>query len=995
MTDTFLSIRTGESDCPSLLAGDEQRATAGLERLQERINRADPEIGERFRDWLDPASGSAPARNFLAALFGNSPFLTESLLADLPFAAELFTQGPQASLADTREKLNSDVAEAAAASAFPARLMTVLRQARRRAALSIAVGDLLAVWPESEGVKHLSDFADLAVDLAATALVDRAARSGRLPVAEGGIRRSGWIILALGKHGGRELNYSSDIDLVILYDAERTGGSARDLHPVYVRLTQDLVKLMQERTADGYVCRMDLRLRPDPSSTPVALSVEAAETYYESMGQNWERAAFIKARPIAGDIEAGHAFLRRLQPFIWRRNLDFASIQDIHSIKRQIQSHRGGARIDLNGHNLKLGRGGIREIEFFAQTQQLIWGGREPALRVPDTISALKALEAAGRIDHETVEAMTRDYWFLRTAEHRIQMINDNQTHSLPDNPADRARLSGFLGYDQPADFDRELVAVLNDVAERYADLFEDQPSLSGPGNLVFTGTEPDPGTVATLQGLGFDDAEGAVAIIQRWHRGRYHATRSERARQLLTELMPMLIQKMSETPDPGEALRRLDRFLGQLPAGVQFFSLLCAHPELLDLIAEIMGTAPELAETLGRRPSLFDAVLDQSFFDPPEDRATLQDQLNEALAEARDVEDVLDIVRRFAHDHRFRLGVQILRHLLPSRASGPALADLAEAVIAALLPAVSDAFAERHGRVPGGGVAVLALGRLGSRQMSFASDLDLILIYDAPADAKQSDGPQPLGVGAYFTRLCQRLLTALTALTAEGRLYEVDMRLRPSGRKGPLATHLDSFRLYHAESAWTWERMALTRARIVAGPPDLAAAITETVRQTLTTPRDRTELMQEVADMRRRIAAEHGETAPWRVKYRAGGLIDIEFIAQALMLKHAPEEPRVLAANMREALDRLAEHGALPPEARDDLQQALDLWRGIQDFLRVTVGDDFDEAKAPAGLKSALAKTGGAVDFAALERDMTAAAGRTRAWFEKLIGSVDGEPPG
>ena len=584
------------------------------------------------------------------------------------------------------------------------------------------------------------------------------------------------------------------------------------------------MRILDERTGDGYVFRTDLRLRPDPRSTPLAISVPAALTYYETVGQNWERAALIKARPVAGDLIAARHFLAELQPFVWRKNLDFAAIEDIHSIKRQIQAHKGGGRIAVEGHDIKTGRGGIREIEFFAQTQQLIWGGRMRALRVGPTCAALRALAATGRIDAAACDALIDHYRFLRRVEHRLQMVEDAQTHRLPSDRAGIARLAVFLGYKDPDGFVAELRARLGAVEKHYAELFEEAPSLAGPGNLVFTGTEDDPETLATLARLGFAEPAQVAAMVRGWHHGRIRATRSQRAREILTEFVPELLRVFGGTAHPDTAILRFDRFLSQLPAGVQLFSLFHANPGLFSLVADIMAEAPLLAESLAHRPALLDAVLTAEFSARLPGRDGLADDLAALLSGARGFEDMLDLLRRWTNERRFQVGVQLLRRTIDGNEAGAALADIADAGLAALLPAVAADFARAHGEVPGGAFAIVAMGRLGSREMTLASDLDLILIYDAPDDVRRAPtGPRPLAVSAYYARLSQRLISAMTAPTAEGRLYEVDMRLRPSGESGPIASSLAAFAQYQREAAWTWEHMALTRARPIAGDPALA----------------------------------------------------------------------------------------------------------------------------------------------------------------------------
>jgi len=581
---------------------------------------------------------------------------------------------------------------------------------------------------------------------------------------------------------------------------------------------------------------------------------------------------------------------------------------------------------------------------------------------------------------------MTQAYRFLRRVEHRLQMAEDQQVHALPGDLAGLARLATFLGYPSAESFSADLLHHLGTVEAHYAHLFEEAPSLSGPGNLVFTGSEDDPETLSTLRGLGFADPSAVAAIVRGWHHGRYRSMRSARARELMTELIPSLLAAFGRTSNPDTAVLRFDQFMERLPAGVQLLSLFYANPNLLDIVAEIMGGVPRLAEQLARRPSLLDGVLGAEFFDPMPARPVLAAELGRLLDGARDTEDLLDLARRWAHDKRFQICAQILRGLLDGATAGAAFADVAESVIAELLPRVATEHARSHGVVPGGEMTVLGLGKLGGREMTVTSDLDLILIYDAPDSVETSNGPKPLPVSTYYMRLWQRMVNALTALTPEGLLYEVDMRLRPSGTKGPLATSFTAFRRYHAESAWTWEHMALTRARPVAGSTELADRAMAEIRRVLTRPRDADHLVVDVADMRRRIADQHRRPPIWDAKHRRGGLIDIEFIAQYLQLRWAHQCPEVLRQNSGAALVALGRAGVLDTGAAEELDRALAFWRNVQGLLKLTVEEPFDEGAAPPALRAILARGAGAIDFDRLKSDMSAAAAQVRTYYSKLV---------
>jgi len=937
---------------------------------------------ERLRD-LGHGDGDRPPDALLAALFGNSPYLSEIALSEPKFLADLWREGADATV-------GREMARIAALPPEPEPLAVALRRAKRRIALSVAVADIAGDWPLARVTRALSEFADLAIGRLLDAILLDMERSGQLKLG-GDARTAGVTILGMGKLGAFELNYSSDIDLIVLYDREAPAIAQDDgIGAKLVRATRRLVQLLSDRTADGYIFRTDLRLRPDPGSTPLAISVQAAETYYESVGQNWERAAMIKARPVAGDPAVGAVFMESLRPYIWRKHLDFAAINDIHSIKRQIDAFRGTGEIKVLGHNVKLGRGGIREIEFFAQTQQLIFGGRHPTLRRRGTIEALNALCDAGMIARTVVADLARAYDFLRRLEHRLQMIDDAQTHTLPDTEEGVDAVATFMGYDDPQAFRADFLATLRGVEGHYARLFEEAPSLAGPGgNLVFTGTDRDPDTLKTLAGLGYREAERAWDVASRWHHGRYRSTHTVRARELLTELMPAILKALGDSADPDQALLRFDALLASMPAGIQIFSLFKVNPPLLELVATIMGSAPRIAKHLGRRPVLLDGVLTRDYFGALPDRAALAADLSRALDLAEDEQDILDISRRWTNDQRFRVGVQQLAGTLSPELAGAAYSDIAEAVLGELPARIQRIFADQHGQIAGAEFAVVALGRLGSREMTASSDLDLIFIYEVPEGAEQSDGDRPLSPAHYYARLGQRIVGALSSPTNEGTLYEVDMRLRPSGNKGPLATSLGAFETYQRESAWTWEHLALARARVVSGPPLLAARIDAAIATALSRPRGREALLRDVAEMRARLAEHRPSKSLWDFKLLRGGFFDIEFAARYLMLLHADAKPFLLARHVVDTLVLLRDARILAPESAATLIEAYRLWSSLQGLMRLALEEQdeaFDEAKAPEGLRRLLAKAGGVDRFELLRDKVQATADAAYKVYAEII---------
>jgi glutamate-ammonia-ligase adenylyltransferase len=753
-----------------------------------------------------------------------------------------------------------------------------LRQARRRLALRVAIGDLSGEFDLTAVTHRLSDFADRALDLAIrTAILERT------PEAE----PQGFVAIALGKQGSRELNYSSDIDPIFLFDPARLPTRARE-EPIdaAVRIGKRVVELLQAPDGDGYVLRVDLRLRPSPEATPIALPVGAAIAYYESQALPWERAAFIRARAAAGDLPLGSAFLDAIRPFIWRRSLDFGAIGEIVAITQRIRDHYSQGQALGPGYDLKRGRGGIREIEFFAQIHQLIHGGRDPALRVPDTRAALAALAAAGRIDPAEAAALTDAYVALRTAEHRVQMIEDRQTHALPAGEAlDRlARLDGREDGVALIDHLRPHISRVAAIFDRLA--APTTPNLSTHHEALSR----------HLADAGFADPATAAGRIAAWRAARYPALRSTAAQTALEAVLPGLVSALADAPVPEAALLRLDRLLERLPSAINIFRLLEARPALAVLLAQLLSHAPTLADELARRPDLLDGLIDSSAFDRLPEVAALANEMR--LGErGADFQARLDHVRRVVADRRFALGAQVIAAVADPLEVAAGYSRVAEAAIEVLASATIDEFSRAHGRVPGSEFVILALGRLGGGALTHASDLDLIYLFTGDFNA-ESDGPKPLGATLYYNRLAQRVTAALSVPTAAGPLYPIDTRLRPSGTQGPLVVNVDSFARYQRESAWTWEHMALARARPVFGSPAARAALAEIIHAVLAGDRPKREVIADAVAMRAEMAAHKPPQGPFDAKLLPGGLVDLEFTVHVAQLtRHAGFDPDLARA--------------------------------------------------------------------------------------------------
>jgi len=957
-----------------------------------------PDARRRVAEWLDAIADDAAASALAALLAENATLATliESLTESSPFLWRLASGDPRRLLrllsCDPEPYLAGLLAEssaAVAASADDEQAMHLLRRLKQEAALLIALLDIGGVWEVTRITRALTQVADHAVAAGVRLVLASAAADGKLEPRDPARpeQGSGYFVLAMGKMGAFELNFSSDIDLIVFFDPSAAALSA-DLEPapLFVRLTRRLAKLLQARTPDGYVFRVDLRLRPDPASTQIAMSTVSALGYYESVGQNWERAALIKARPCAGDIPAGEAFLRELLPFIWRKYLDYAAIADIHAMKRQIHAYRGHDEIAVEGHNIKLGRGGIREIEFFVQTQQLIAGGRHPELRGRQTLTILAQLGGGGWIGADAARDLARAYLFLRSVEHRLQMIADEQTHTLPAQADRLLQLAHFLGYSDRDAFADALVGHLRNVQHHYGALFEDAlPSPDRPA-LKFPRDVDDTATLDKLTEMGFRHAQAASAAIRQWLSGTYPALKGEFARNHLVDLVPVLIENFSRTDAPDSTLIAFDRFLAGLHGGARLISLLLRNPDLIGLLSLTLGAAPRLAGIVALYPQAMDGLIDPTFFGALPDEAKLQAGLARTLEQSGSYEDLLDRVRLFGQEHMVLIGARILTGTLSAEQAGEAFARLADVLIQALHRIVEDAFAATHGRISGQTSAILALGKLGGREMTAGSDLDLILIYDFDHETAESDGARPLPATQYFSRITQRLVSALSAPTNFGSLYKVDLRLRPSGRSGPVATRIGRFKEYQESEAWTWEHMALTRARVVSGPPQFARRIEAVIREVLCGERERTLIADDSFEMRQAIAAEKGDADPWDLKYVSGGLVDLEFTAQYLQLVHASAHPDILDPSTIRVLDNAWRLGVLSDEDADILRPAARLYHNLTQILRLCLAGPFEPKSAWPELLALLVRAADVPDFATLEAHLAETQTKVRASFSRIL---------
>jgi glutamate-ammonia-ligase adenylyltransferase len=835
-----------------------------------------------------------------------------------------------------------------------------LRIERRRVALLVALGDLSGAYDLRRVTGLLSDFADHALDTAIGAAIEE--RTPGSPV-------QGFTAIALGKQGSRELNYSSDIDPILLFDRATLPHREREtLDEAAIKIARRATELLQARDGDGYVLRVDLRLRPAPEASPVALPVGAAISYYESQALPWERAAFIRARAAAGDLSLGRRFLVAIRPFVWRRALDYGAVAEIRQISGRIRDHYAQGQAFGPGYDLKRGRGGIREAEFFAQVHQLIHGGRDRALRAPATLEALAVLAESGWIAPEQAATLSEGYTLFRTIEHRLQMVDDRQTHSLPDGQEALDNVARLHGLEDGG----ALLALLAPRVEAVAAVYDtlgdtDRPAVPGDAQLL----------QVRLRELGFDPADQATRRIADWRTGRYPALRSPAARTALEAALPGMLASLATASDPYQALIRLDGMLGRLPSAINLFRLLEAQPALARLLSAILCHAPTLAETLARRATLLDGLMDASALEPVGEVAELAAEMAPRERGAS-YEAALDHVRAVVGEKRFALGAQIIAGTSDPLTVAAGYARVADAAIETLVAATVAEFAGQHGRVPDSELVIVALGRLGGGLLTHASDLDLVYLFTGDYRA-ESDGPKPLGAVLYYNRLAQRVSAALSVPTASGPLYEIDTRLRPSGAQGPLVVSLEGFARYQRESAWTWEHMALTRARPVFGSDAARGQVGGIIRAVLEGDRPERDIVAEAREMRAEMARHKPGGGPLDVKLAPGGLVDLEFAVHVVQLVHRtgfhPGLPAATAA--------LEAAGLLPPgmvEAHALLTRALVTMRLVAP----------DAQLPPPASRALVARALGQADWDSAVASLDAARQRVAAAWAAVSGAED-----
>jgi glutamate-ammonia-ligase adenylyltransferase len=872
------------------------------------------------------------------AIFGNSPFLSEIIIRNAQFYISLFESGFERSFKELMSEVKNFVAEDEES------LMRFLREKRNKTSLLIAIAEITELWNIEETTQKLSEFADLVVNKTCEYILLDAhnkqvieLKDPKKPFAD-----SGLVVISLGKLGSNELNYSSDIDLAIYYEDDKLQYKGRKtLAQFYIELAQALTKILSERTKDGYVFRVDMRLRPDPGANPLAVSLAKAEKYYFTVGQNWERAAFTRYRFICGDENSGKIFSDFMGRNVWRISLDFETIEDIHSIKRQIDTRQGLHPDNLYGYNVKLGKGGIREVEFFCQTQQLIWGGRKPKLRFGKITDALYALAKEGEIKQKVADEMEDAYLFFRMVEHRLQMVNDEQTHTLPESKEEMESIAIFCGFKNSKEFLKVLHSKMSNVRKNYSKLFETSPSLASElpeasGSLIFTGTENHPDTLDTLGKMGFADPGRVSDIVRGWHHGRYEVTQKKRARAELTKLMPHLFVAFAKSPNPDTAFSHFDEFLSKLPETSQIFSLLYIKPNVLELLAEVFGGYPEIASTLSKNPHLIEYVIEPDFHKNLPGPGALHKELGNKIKNIKNDEGkLLEVISSWANERKFRIGVQLINNNITTEKIFLNLTSIAEVVLRTVIEIAKRSIEKEYGKIEGGKFGVLCFGKFGSKELTFSSDLDIIFVYDFKKE------PKNISVSSYYIKLARKIVALLSSVTSAGSLYEADTRLRPAGESGPLATYIKSLEEYYTpqkeSSAWIYEYMALTRARSISLNDAFEKDLQKLVKEKLKYKWDEAVLLKEAKYIHEKYSRYKKVKNILDIKNSEGGLFDLEFLIRFLQLKNLGKYPQIYGYSTSATIEKLHKVMAITAGEYKTIKSAYATYKDVQNILRIT----------------------------------------------------------
>ncbi len=905
-------------------------------------------------------------RQQLLALLGGSPFLSTLLCRGPIFFTQLFIQG-EIDQAVGEEQMLTELRELIPISTPTEECDCLLRCYKARQFLRIGGRDLCGLADLEEVTAELSALAAASLQVAYDFCSCRLQQEYGQPLEEDG-RTAEYTILGMGKLGGRELNFSSDIDLIYCYSTMRgqTSGGSRgeqiELRRYFIKLSEMITRALNQPTAEGFVFRVDTRLRPDGNSGDLAISLNAAETYYESWGQSWERAAMIKARPVAGSIALGEELLARLEPFVYRRYLDFGMIEDIMLMKQKIDA--GLNRTREGELNLKLGRGGIREIEFFIQAQQLVNGGKNRLLRERNSLKALTLLGEQGLVNPSEVEAMQQAYRFLRSVEHRIQIVQERQTHSLPTRDEELLALARRCGFDGRDEFSQFLEAQRDVVSRAYRDLFHSMEPLetTRPEVSLIFDPEADPDLVKDLlEEKGFSNPDAAYASLHTLHGDQPERRLSERGRRYLEQLAPLLLSELLDSPNPDQALNNLEAFLNRLRSRTSFFALLAENPEIVKLLVALFGSSQMLSRIFIQRPELLDTMVSRACAISIKPQQQMAYELSAQMDITDSYEEKLEILRRFRNEEFLRIALNDLHGELGQSEITTQLSWLAEVCLeqaiqmarCELIPRFGLPFLEGE---PEREVAfaVIGMGKLGGFELNYHSDLDIIFIHEGagttrPVDGTDAERFRQLNSQEYFARLAQRIISALTLVTREGIAYKIDTELRPSGNQGPLVTGLDAFETYHRESAQPWERQSMTRARMICGPEEFLRRC-QTLIKELTFGRELPDnLAAEICRLRQRMEKEIARENRDRINIKTGrgGMVDVEFLTQYLQLVHGCDYPQLHCQNTLLLLKEMIALQLLDTTDGGILLEGYKALRRLENKLRLLYDQSMNELSA------------------------------------------------
>jgi len=903
-------------------------------------------VGEELAAALEAEEPSLDA--WLRAL-GASQFVFRELRRYPELVRDLLTDPAWLGEDWSGEAVHRQVAEAVSGCPDRDAFMGALRRARNWQLVRIAFRDL-AGWSDfAATARETTALAEAAVEAAlGFAWAELGARFGTPRTASG--EAATFTVLGMGKLGGGELNFSSDIDLIFAYTAEGETDGPRSLANAnfFTRLGRQTVQALSESTADGFVYRVDMRLRPQGDSGPLAQPVDAMEQYYQVHGREWERYALVKARPIAGDRDQGERFLADLRPFIFRRFLDFGAVEAVRDLKVQIQRQVESRRYR---DHLKLGRGGIREIEFIVQAFQLLHGGRQKALRQRPTLTVLGTLQEEELLPERDVAHLREAYLFLRRVENRVQMAEDQQTHTLPQDPDALAALATTMDFPDPEAFLEALDEHRDRVQEAFDQTFAAPQTThpeSDPLERLWGGNLETGEAEGVLTDHGYLRPGEALETVAALRGAPFLQRLTRRGRERLDRLMPLVIGAAGKTPSPATTLARTAELLEAIGGRSTYFALLAENPVALSQVVRLCGGSPFLARFLGKHPMLLDEILDPQDLYACRIRSSRRAALERELETAEDLEDRLNALRRFKNIEVLHLAARDLQGMAGLEEVSRGLTEVAELGLEQALDLAWEELTARFGapmytedgQRREAGFLIVGMGKLGGGELGYGSDLDLLFLHDSRgADQHTAGGPrgESLDNGRFFARLGQRLIHFITTLTVEGALYSIDMRLRPGGKSGPLVASLDHFRDYQLQEAWSWEHQALLRGRPVAGPAEFRRTFERLRVDLLARARDEEALAEAVRDMRGRMLAEHASPAGvFNLKRDRGGLVDIEFLVQYLCLRHGPHAPAILATSNRDALRRLAEHDFLPGDTATVLDDAYVLYRTLENRVKL-----------------------------------------------------------